>query len=645
MATTPSSAATRTFPGECLARRRQFGAHRIAYREKEFGIWQSYSWDATCAQVESFALGLAALGFKRGDRICIVGDNRPHLYWGMLAAQALGGVPVPLYQDSIEREMQYIVAHAEVRFALVEDQEQADKIINVKPDCPQLETIIYRDPRGMRNYGLDFLLSFESVQRKGEAFGRERAGYFEAEIAKGTEEDLAVICYTSGTTGRPKGVMLTHRNFLVTSENIIAYEGMHDESVLAYLPMAWVGDFFLSFGMAIAGGFTVSCPESGATVMQDLREIGPTLFFGPPRIWENLLTSVMVRMDDAAWIKRKLFRASVDLAARMLKRRSAGQRVSLLDRVFSALGQLFILGPLRDSLGMRNIRIAYTAGEAIGPDLLDFFRAIGVNLKQLYGQTEASVFIALQKEDKIKSDTCGPPMPWVPVRISPSGEVEFKGPGVFHGYFKNDEATHAAFDGEWVKTGDAGLIDHDGHLKIVDRIKDVSRLSDGTLFAPKYIENKVKFSPYIKECVCFGQGRPNVAALVNIDAEAVGNWCERRDITYTSYTDLAQKPEVYDLIAGEIANANRSIAEDEQLRGAQIKRFLVLHKELDADDEEITRTRKVRRGFVGQKYNDLVEALFSDSRQVTTQTKVTFEDGRTATVRAELGIRDVRLAS
>ena len=645
MVAAPSTAAMHTFPGQCLERRRQFGAHRIAYREKEFGIWQSYSWEATWTQVESFALGLAALGFTRGDRICIVGDNRPHLYWGMLAAQALGGVPVPLYQDSIEREMQYIVAHAEARFALVEDQEQGDKLINVKPECPHLQTIIYRDPRGLRNYGLDFLLSFESVQQKGEAFGRERPGYVEAEMAKGTEEDLAVICYTSGTTGRPKGVMLTHRNFLVTSENIIAYEGMHDENVLAYLPMAWVGDFFLSFGMAISGGFTVNCPESGATVMQDLREIGPTLFFGPPRIWENLLTSVMVRMDDAAWIKRKLFRASVDHAARIQKTRSAGGRPSLLDRTLSAFAQLLVLGPLRDSLGLRNIRIAYTAGEAIGPDLLDFFRAIGINLKQLYGQTEASVFIALQKEDKIKSDTCGPPMPWVPVRISPSGEVEFKGPGVFHGYLKNEEATRAAFDGEWVKTGDAGLIDHDGHLKIVDRIKDVSRLSDGTLFAPKYLENKVKFSPYIKECVCFGQGRPQVVALVNIDAESVGNWCERHNITYTSYTDLAQKPEVYDLIAGEIVKANRSIAEDEQLRGARIKRFLVLHKELDADDEEITRTRKVRRGFVGEKYKDLVEALYSDSRQVTTQTKVTFEDGRTATVRADLGIRDVRLAS
>lgn len=648
-ATSPS--APGTFPALFLEQRRRYGARKAAYREKEYGIWQSYSWEAAWEQVRTFAEGLAALGFQRGDRICIVGDNRPHLYLGMLAAQCLGGIPVPLYQDSIEREMQFIVAHAEVRFALVEDQEQADKLINVKAECPRLQYVIYRDPRGMRNYKLDYLLGYEAVQQLGRGFGKERPDYVMQEIGKGSDEDLAVICYTSGTTGRPKGVMLTHRNFAVSSKNIIAYEGMHDESALAYLPMAWVGDFFLSFGMALTGGFTVNCPESGATVMQDLREIGPTLFFGPPRVWENLLTSVMIRMDDAAWIKRKLFRYFVDQAVRMQKRRTrsgpgarAG-RPSWIDRALYALGSLLVFSPLRDSLGMGKLRIAYTAGEAIGPELLDFFRAIGINLKQLYGQTEASVFIALQTGDKIKSDTCGPPLPWVPIRISASGEVEFTGPGVFKGYFKNDEATRATFDGEWVRTGDAGLIDHDGHLKIIDRVKDVSKLSDGTLFAPKYLENKVKFSPYVKECVCVGQGRPYVGALINIDAEAVGNWCERRNITYTSYTDLAQKPEVYDLVADEIRKANLAIAEDEQLRGAQIRRFLVLHKELDADDEEVTRTRKVRRGFVGEKYKDLIDALYSEAQHVSTQTKVTFEDGRTATVRADLGIREVRLAS
>jgi long-chain acyl-CoA synthetase len=636
-----TAAAPRTFPALFQQQCRTLGGTRAAFREKEYGIWQAYTWADSWEIVNSFARGLAALGFRRGDRICIVGDNRPHLYMGMLAAQALGGVPVPLYQDSIEREMQFIVEHAEARFALVEDQEQVDKFVGIKGECPKLETVVYLDPRGLRHYAQPYLMAFQAVLKRGEAFGVQHPDYVEREIAQGNGEDLAVICYTSGTTGRPKGVMLSHHNFISQSEGILPFEGMHQESVLAYLPMAWVGDFFLSFGMAMSGGFTVNCPESGATVMQDLREIGPSLFFGPPRIWENLLTSVMVRMDDAAWFKRRLFHYFSDHAQAVHKRRAKGASPSLTDRIKSALGALLVFGPLKDSLGMANIRVAYTAGEAIGPELMDFFRAIGVNLKQLYGQTEASVFIALPKDHDVRSDTCGPPLPWMPVRIATSGEVEFKGPGVFKGYFKNEEATRSAFDGDWVRSGDAGLIDPAGHLKIIDRIKDVSKLADGTLFAPKYLENKLKFSPYIKECVCFGPGKPYVGALLNIDAQAVGNWCERRNITYTSYTDLAQKPEVYELLVKEIERANRAIAQDEQLKGAQIRRFLVLHKELDADDEEITRTRKVRRGFIGEKYGDLVTALYSGTDEVATETKVTFEDGRSAKVKAQLAIREV----
>jgi long-chain acyl-CoA synthetase len=639
-----SDNSARTFPAlfqEQCAR----GGDRIAYREKEYGIWQSYTWTQAWAHVRDLAEGLAALGFRRGDRLCIVGDNRPHLYWGMLAAQSLGGVPVPLYQDSIEREMQFIVEHAEARFALVEDQEQADKLINVKEQCSTLQHVIYRDPRGMRKYDWPYLLGYEALCEKGRAFAKDHPGHLDREIALGREEDLAVICYTSGTTGRPKGVMLTHKNFAVASDNVIRYERMHEENMLAYLPMAWIGDFCLSFAMAIAGGYTVNCPESGATVMQDLREAGPTLFIGPPRIWENLLTSVMIRMDDAAWIKRKMFNWFVREGVALEKARERGGTPSWLARIANAVGNLLVYSPLRDSLGLSRIRIAYTAGEAIGPELLTFFRAIGVNLKQLYGQTEASVFVAMQQDGGVKSDTCGPPVPWVEVKVSDSGEVLYRGPGVFKGYFKNEEATKAAFDGDWVKTGDAGFIDHDGHLKIVDRVKDVSRLSNGTLFAPKFLENKVKYSPFVKECVCVGQGRGFVAALVNIDAQAVGNWCERHNITYTSYTDLAQKPEVYDLIAEEIAKANGTLAGDEQLRGAQIHKFLILHKELDADDEEVTRTRKLRRGFIAEKYKDLIDALFSGAGHVTTQTKVTFEDGRTALVKADLGIRDVKRAA
>jgi long-chain acyl-CoA synthetase len=635
-----------TFPRVFLSKCLELGDRAVSIREKDYGIWQSYTWRQAWEQVEAFANGLAALGFRRGDRLCVVGDNRPQLYWAMLAAQCLGGVPVPLYQDSIEREMQYIVHHAEARFAIVEDQEQVDKFIAIKPECPTLAYVIYKDPRGLRNYKQDYLLGFGQVQEMGRKFGKENPDYVRRELEQGQPDDLAVICYTSGTTGRPKGVMLSHANFLSTSRNIIAYEGLRpNESLLAYLPMAWVGDFFLSFAMAMTGGFTVNCPESSATVTHDLREIGPSYFFGPPRIWENLLTGVMIRMDDAAWPKRKLFHAAINHALKVQSLRNLGKSPGLWDRLLYFLGNLLIYAPVKDRLGLSRVRIAYTAGEAIGPEIFDFFRALGINLKQLYGMTEASVFVSLQKEGQIKSDTCGPPVPWVKVRISPEGEVQFQSPGVFKGYFKNDEATQAAFDGPWYRTGDAGFIDGDGHLKIIDRFKDVSKLADGTLFAPKYIENKLKFSHFIREAVAFGPDRPYVAVMVNIDAEAVGNWAERRNLTYTSYADLARKPEVHDLVAEEIRKVNQAIAADEQLKGAQIQRFLILQKELDPDDEEITRTRKVRRGFIAQKYKQLIDALYSDAHQVSAETKVTFEDGRTAMVKSDMAIRDVPTAA
>lgn len=631
-----------TFPALFLENCERFGTRRVAIREKDYGIWQSYTWQEAREQMRDFALGLAALGFKRGDRLCVVGDNRPQLYWGMMAAQCLGGVPVPLYQDSIEREMQYIVEHAEARFALVEDQEQVDKFLGIKPQCPKLECVIYKDPRGLRNYDSDFLLGFESVQQRGRAFGAEHPGFLEEEIGKIDPDDLAVICYTSGTTGKPKGVMLSHRNFIETTRTFLEYEGLNQEDTfLAYLPMGWIGDFFFSFGMAIVGGMTVSCPESTETVRHDLWEIGPTFFFAPPPIWQNLLTTVMIRMEDAGWIKRKLFHYFIDLATGLQKKHSRGERAGLLERLLYQIGRLVVYAPLKDNLGLSRIRIAYTAGEAISPEMFDFFRALGINLKQLYAMTEAGIFISLQKSGEIKSDSSGPPVPWVDVKISGDGEVLIKGPGLFKGYLKNPEATREAFEDGYFKTGDAGFIDHDGHLKIVDRAKDVSKLLDGTIFAPKYVENKLKFSPYIKEAVAIGQGRSHVAAMINIDALSVGNWAERRNMAYGSYTDLAQKPEVLDLIEQEVRRVNQSLADEEQLKGAQIRKYLILHKELDPDDEEITRTRKVRRGFVAEKYKDLIAALYTDADHVQTEAKVTFEDGREATIKADLAIRAV----
>jgi len=625
---------TDTFPKLALHNAGRLSG-KVAIREKHLGIWQSYTWSQYAEQARLIALGLAALGFTRGDKTAVVGDNRPALYWAMLATQALGGVAVPLYQDSIEKEMEYIVDHAEARFAIVEDQEQVDKLLHVRAQCPGLEYVIYDDPGGLRHYKDSCLLSLQELQERGRKFAEARPWYFDQEVARGAAEDTAVIAYTSGTTGQPKGAMLSHRNLIETARSAVSRERLDEtEEVMAYLPMAWIGDHMFSFSQSMVAGFTTNCPESAETVLADLKEIGPTYFFAPPRIWENILTSVMIRVDDTARIKRGLVRFFLDLARRVERCRLGHRPVALRDRLLYPLGRLLVYGPLRDNLGMSRIRVAYTAGEAIGPELFEFYRSLGINVKQLYGMTESSALICIQQDGDVKLDTVGPPLPGVEVRVSPSGEVLYRSPGVFQGYYKNPEATRETLVEGWVHSGDAGFFDEDGHLKIIDRARDVGRLAGGTIFAPKYLENKLKFSPYIKEAVCVGDGRPFVAALLNIDLVSVGNWAERRGLAYTSYTDLAQKPEVYELIRQEVVRVNRSLLEDEALRGAQIRRFLLLHKELDPDDQEITRTRKVRRGFIGQKYAPLIEALYGAGDSVQVEAQVTYEDGRTATVRA-----------
>jgi long-chain acyl-CoA synthetase len=634
-------AARDTFPKLVRENARRIGG-KVAIREKDFGIWQSYTWSRYFDEARLIAHGLASLGFARGDRVAIVGDNRPELYWAIMATQALGGVPVPIYQDSVEKEMEYVVDHAEARFAVVEDQEQVDKLLSLRTRCPRLTHIVYDDARGMRAYSEPGLVSMAELRELGRKFEVGHPAHFDAEVARGTADDLAIICYTSGTTGVPKGAMLSHRNLIVTARNAARFEGLgEDEEVLSYLPMAWVGDHVFSYAQAITCGFSINCPESAATVLSGLKEIAPTYFFGPPRIWESLLTGVMVRVEDAARPKRAMVQFFLRLAQDIERRRLARQAVPLWQRLLYPLGSLLVYGPLKDNLGLSRVRRAYTAGEAIGPEIFLFFRGLGVNVKQLYGMTEASVFVTIQRDGDVRLDTVGTPLTDVEIRISETGEVLFRSPGVFQGYAKNAEATSQTLADGWIRSGDAGFLDHDGHLKIIDRARDVSRLADGTMFAPKFLENKLKFSPYVREAVCIGQDRPCVTALVNIDLVAVGNWAERRNIAYTSYADLARRPEVYDLIRGEVARVNRSLAEDEVLRGAQIRRFLVLHKELDPDDEEITRTRKIRRGYIAQKYAPLIEALYAGRDQVSVEAQVTYEDGRTGTMRADVMIRDV----
>ncbi len=632
-----------TFP-KLLFNRQSLTPHRPAIREKDFGIWQTWTWGQVADEVRSLAGGLAAAGFQRSDKLAIIGDNRPRLYWGMAAAQSLGGIPVPLYQDSVAQEMEYVINHADVRFALVEDQEQVDKLLEISARCPNLEFIFYDDARGMRHYSVDRLSSYDVLLESGKRFNAEHPNYFDTELQQGGEHDVSVILYTSGTTGYPKGVILTYRNVLVTVINSIKFDNLTEqEECMAYLPMAWVGDHIFSYAQSYVAGFCVSCPESGATVMHDMQEIGPTYFFSPPRIFENILTTVLVRMEDASWIKRKMFDYFINVAKHCGIRILQKESVGVMERVLYAIGNILVYAPLKNTMGFSRIRIAYTAGEAIGPEIFAFFRALGINVKQLYGQTEASVYITVQQDNDVQPDTCGIPFPDVDVKISDAGEILYKSPGVFQGYYKNPEATRDTLSSEgWVSTGDAGFFTAAGHLKIIDRVKDVGRLNDGTLFAPKFLENKLKFFPQIREAVTFGDGRDYVSVFINIDLDAVSNWAERNNVAYSSYQELAANSQVYQMINHCIEQTNADLAKDSEIAGSQIKKFLILHKELDADDGELTRTRKVRRRNVSEKYVSLIDALYTDATQGHIENEVVFEDGRKGMMVADLEIQQVR---
>lgn len=615
---------------------------KAAYREKEFGIWQAWTWAQAAAEVDRLALGLLSLGAATGDHIAIIGRNRPALYWAMIAAQKVGCIPVPLYQDAAAEEIAYALTHCGARFAVVGDQEQVDKITDVRDSVAALEHVIYLDGRGLRKYDHSAMTSYADVA----AMPGDRAE-LDRRTAALTYDTTCVMLYTSGTTGRPKGVVLSNRNVIETAKNSSEFDHLRaDDEILAYLPMAWVGDFIFSVGQAMWTGFCVNCPESEHTMMTDLREIGPTYFFAPPRVFEGQLTSVMIRMEDAGRFKKWLFDHFMAVARRVGPAKLDGKPVSFMDRLSYMVGDLCVYGPLKNTLGLSRIRVGYTAGEAIGPEIFDFYRALGINLKQLYGQTEATVFITQQPDGEVRSDTVGVPSPGVELKIAGSGEVFYRSPGVFVEYFKNPESTASTKDAEgWVATGDAGFIEEgSGHLRIIDRAKDVGKMADGSLFAPKYVENKLKFYPNILEAVVFGAGRDRCCAFVNIDLTAVGNWAERNNIAYSSYQELSQHPKVLDIIAGHVAEVNASVAADPMLAGCQIHRFLVLHKELDADDGEMTRTRKVRRAVVGDKFDDLVAALYSDATEVYTETEVTYEDGRKGKIKATLAIRDATVA-
>jgi len=632
-----------TFPKLLLAHARS-GPARPAFREKDLGIWQTTTWAQAADKVRQFACGLAALGFKRGMNLAVVGDNRPHLYMAIAAAQSLGGVAVPLYQDAPAADMAYVLENASIDFAVVEDQEQVDKLLEARASVPGLSHIIFDDPRGLRNYAQPGLHSFESVQALGHAHDADHPDFFLSEVQTGLADDVAVILYTSGTTGKPKGVCHSYHALITTGHTLAEFDQLSaDDEVLCYLPLAWVGDFLYSYVLSNIVGFCLNCPESPATVGSDLREIGPTYYFGPPRTYESTLTQVMIRIEDAGAIKRTMFHYFMKVARRAGLRLLESRPVPLTDRLLYGLGELLVYGPLKNVLGLSRIRVAYTGGEAIGPDLFDFYRSIGVNLKQLYGMTETCVTVCMQRSGDVKLDSVGQPMKGVDVKIADTGEVLVHSPGLMVGYYRKPEETAEAIDADgYFHTGDAGFFDADGHLKIIDRAKDVGRMADGTMFAPKYIENKLKFFPFIKEAVAFGDGRASCHAFVNIDMEAVGNWAERRNLPYSGYTDLASQPAIYDLIAECVEKVNADLAHDALLSNSQIHRFLILHKELDPDDDELTRTRKVRRRFIAEKYAVLIDALYAGKARQYIETQVKFEDGRQGVISADLVIRDVK---
>jgi len=683
---------------------------RPAYREKEFGIWQAWTWAEASEEIRAMAMGFLSLGVERGDHIAIIGRNRPAHYWAMVAAQMCGAVPVPLYQDAVAEEMAYVLDHCGAKFVVCGDQEQVDKVVEVEDRIHHIQHVMYTDKRGMRKYDHSRMNALSDIVAEGKAGHFRYEGELDARIAELTWDSTCVMLYTSGTTGKPKGVVLSNRNIIETAKNSAAFDHLGcDEDVLAYLPMAWVGDFIFSIGQAMVAGFCVNCPESPATMMTDLREIGPTYFFAPPRIFETMLTNVMIRMEDAGDLKHGMFKHFMEFAKgtgetfgmpryrvkrskptlrrrwRWAWRYAMGIGFSIETMLENAVrlavvrlrhpmehrkhfhakgpllnlypqplrdyfnyrtGEVTIFSPLKNTLGLSRVRVAYTAGEAIGPEIFEFYRSLGINLKQLYGQTEASVFITQQPDGQVRADTVGVPSPGVEVKIAENGEVFYRSPGTFVEYYKNPESTASTKDPEgWVATGDAGFFEEGtGHLRIIDRAKDVGKMADGRLFAPKYVENKLKFYPSILEAVVFGAGRERCTAFINIDLTAVGNWAERNNIAYASYQELAGHPQVYAMIREHIDTVNRSVAQDPMLSGCQIHRFLILHKELDADDGEMTRTRKVRRNVIAEKFADLIAALYDGRTSIYTETEVTYEDGRKGAIKATLRIEDATVA-
>jgi long-chain acyl-CoA synthetase len=632
-----------TFPKLLDTLADRHGEARIALQEKRYGIWQPMSWAAYRRRVRDFAHGLAQLGVRPGEVVAVLGDNRPEWLISELAAQSLGACVVGIYPTSVGEEIVHILGHARVRVMIAEDQEQVEKLMRLWDRLDSAETVIYYDPRGLEHYSQDYLLEFTAVEARGREYEQAHPGWLEEQVAAGKADDVAVVCTTSGTTARPKLAMLSHRNLLSMGRSLMAIDPLEaNHRYLSFLPFAWIGEQMLTLACGLQAGFTVSFAEEADTVRADLREIGPDVMFSPPRIWEDMLSSVQVRVGEAGWLKRMAFAWGHRVGGRVADRRVKGERVRALDLILGPIAEVLALRPVREQLGLTRVKRCYTGGAPLGPDVFRFFQAIGVNLKQIYGQTEICGIAVAHRDDAVTFNTVGGPIPATELAVADDGEILLRSPAVFHGYYRNDEASRAAVDEDgWLHTGDAGYLDEDDQLVVIDRAKDVMRAPDGTQFSPAFIENKIKFSQYVEEAVVFGgdaggSARPYITAMITIDMQSVGAWAEREHLSYTTYTDLAQKPAVYQLIGEEVHRANRDLPES-----IRVRRFLLLHKQLDPDDEEITRTRKVRRGVINERYGELIESLYEDVDSVTVRSTVTYQDGTTAERKIVLAILDM----
>jgi long-chain acyl-CoA synthetase len=624
-----------TLPKLLKQQAEKYGHRNHALREKDYGIWQSFTWQEYYEHVKYFCLGMVALGLKRDDKVSIIGDNRPEWIYAELSSQCVGAVPIGIYQDSVLKEITYIINLSRSKFVVAEDQEQCDKILDMIDEMPSVEHIIYHDPKGMRTYDDPKLLYFPEVEKMGRDYEKEHPGFFEEQVEATSENDVAAICTTSGTTGNPKLSLLSHLNMVSMARNLGEVDKKYEtDDFVSFLPLPWIGEQMMAISSSLLFGFTVNFPEKPETAQDNVREIGPHVMFSPPRVWENMAASVQVRIMDASPFKRFVYNKCLPIGYHWADLKFQKKTPTFMDKLKYGLAYCLIFRALKDRLGFTHIRSASTGGAALGPDTFRFFHALGVNLKQIYGQTEISGISCIHYDGDVDFDSVGKPIPGTEIKITEEGEIISRSSSLFMGYFENQEATDETIIDGWLHSGDAGYFNDRGHLVVIDRVKDVMTLADGTKFSPQFIENKLKFSPYIKEAVAIGHERDYIIAMICIDFEIVGKWAENNRLAYTTYTDLASQEPIYGMIQEEVIKVNESLPE-----AARIKKFILLYKELDADDDELTRTRKVRRRFVDEKYSDIIEGMFAGQDVVHVDTIIKYQDGKTRQLKTDLTVK------